>query len=320
MTSETASPAGPPPPAVDDGRSDGQPGGRPNDRPDAVVVRRVETLAEYHACVAIERETWGADFREYVPATILMVAQKLGGVVAGAFAPDGALLGFVFGMAGTLDGRPVHWSDMLAVRPGARGARVGERLKHFQRDLARAAGAVAMYWTFDPLVARNAHLNLARLGARVVEYVPNMYGDDTGSVLHAGLPTDRLIARWDLTRADGAAADGAAPDAAAPDGDGARARHGPVVTAVARDGTPGFAPAPPEAGFVRIAVPPDFLDLSPGLRGAWRAAVREAFLAYLARGYEVTGFRRAAGDALPYYELERAAPAASPPSFHLLSS
>lgn len=244
----------------------------------------METLAEYHACVAIERETWGADFSECVPATILMVAQKLGGVVAGAFAADGTMLGFVFGMAGVIDGRPAHWSDMLAVRPGARGARVGERLKHYQRELARAAGAEAMYWTFDPLVARNAHLNLTRLGARVVEYVPNMYGDGTSSPLHGGLPTDRLVARWDLARDGGA---GGVPAAASPD-----------------------------ASVVRIAVPHDFHDLPTEARAHWRATVRETFLAHLRRGYQVTAFRRADGDALPYYELQRPAPPPRAPSPH----
>ena len=49
-----------------------------------------------------------------------------------------------------------------------------------------------MYWTFDPLVAKNAHLNLNLLGARVVEYVRDMYGTTT-SPLHNGLATDRLI-------------------------------------------------------------------------------------------------------------------------------
>lgn len=279
MTSETASPAPPvrADPALDGSVTAAAHAFSTAGAADGVVVRRVETLAEYQDCVAIERETWGADFREYVPATILMVSQKLGGVVAGAFARDGAILGFVFGMAGVMDGRPVHWSDMLAVRDRARGARIGERLKHYQRELARAAGAEAMYWTFDPLVARNAHLNLARLGARVVDYVPNMYGDDTGSPLHGGLPTDRLIARWDL-RLDGRAS---------------------------VDGVAG-APATPDGPTVRIEVPRDFQALPPERRALWRTTVREAFLDHLQRGYRVTGFRRAPDDALPYYELARA--------------
>ncbi len=280
--------------------------------PGGPAIRRVGTLAEYHECVAIQQETWGADFTEYVPAIILQVAQKIGGVVAGAFAEDGRMLGFVFGLAGVIDGRPVHWSDMLAVRPEARGARIGEHLKRYQQHLARAAGAEAMYWTFDPLVARNAHLNLARLGARAVEYVPNMYGDNTSSPLHAGLPTDRLVAKWDLVPGDGMLGDGVSGDGAAD----LVARHADaVITIAAPEGMPTFAAATaPDVPLVRIAVPREFHELPPVLRAAWRTATREAFLTYLRRGYAVTAFRRASGSDLPYYELERAArPSVAPP-------
>jgi len=209
--------------------------------------------------------------------------------VAGAFAADGRMLGFVFGMTGVVDGRLVHWSDMLAVRPEARGGRLGERLKHYQRGLARATGARAMYWTFDPLVARNAHLNLARLGAHVVEYVPNMYGDSTGSPLHGAMPTDRLVVEWDLASLDGVPSDGVPGDS------------------VPADDVPHDAGSRDDAPRVHIAVPPDLQAVPPELRATWRATTREAFLAYLGRGYVVRGFCRAADGDLPYYDLERAA-------------
>ena len=50
-----------------------------------------------------------------------------------------------------------------------------------------------MHWSFDPLIDKNAHFNLNRLGARVVRYVRDMYGT-TESPLHHGLATDRLVA------------------------------------------------------------------------------------------------------------------------------
>lgn len=244
----------------------------------AVAIRRVETLAEYRACVALQEATWGEGFSERVPSSVLLVTQKLGGVVVGAFRPDGTLVGFVFGMTGPMHGRLVHWSDMLAVRPEARGGGIGERLKRHQRDLVRALGVETMHWTFDPLVARNARLNLVRLGARATAYVPDMYGDSTGSPLHGGMPTDRLVVTWDLTRDD--------QDVPAP-------------------------PALAGRSGVRIAVPHDVHALPPQERAAWRAATRAAFLAHLARGYRIVAFRRGDDDAaLPYYELARdAAPA-----------
>ncbi len=255
---------------------------------DGVIIRRVETLAEYHECLAIQEETWGSGFRELVPPAILMVAQKLGGVCAGAFAPSGRMLGFVFGMTGIRDGRLAHWSDMLAVRPEARGAHIGERLKYYQRDLVRAVGVETMYWTFDPLVARNAHLNLNRLGARAVEYVVNMYGSETGSPLHGGLATDRIVVAWGLTSASGTSQ---------------RARRsGVLVNPIAADGLPSLDDLP-RAPRIRIAVPHDFEAEPNDHRERWRAVTREAFLSYLNRGFHVVGFRPGDGTDLPAYDL-----------------
>jgi predicted GNAT superfamily acetyltransferase len=256
--------------------------------PDGITLRRVSGLREYHECLAIQEETWGTGFREIVPPVILMVAQKLGGVCAGAFAPDGRMLGFVFGMTGPRDGRLVHWSDMLAVRADARGGHIGERLKLYQRDLVRAVGVDTMHWTFDPLVARNAHLNLSRLGARAIEYVPDMYGTNTGSPIHGALPTDRVIVAWDLTRPHD-------PVERTP-------RPGLLVNPPATDGLPaldGLLDAP----VVRIAIPRDLEMESSERRTVWRQVTRAAFESYLGRGYEVVGFRRGHGDELPSYEL-----------------
>ena len=260
----------------------------PTAAPDGITVRRVATLPEYQECVAIQKETWGSGFRELVFPSILMVAQKLGGVCAAAFAPSGRMLGFVFGLTGLRNGRLVHWSDLLAVRADARGAHLGERLKLYQRDLVRAIGVETMHWTFDPLVARNAHLNLTRLGARAVEYVPDMYGSNTGSPAHGGLPTDRVVVAWDLSQSVTAVE---RPSGA-----------GMLVNPVAADGLPalnGLLDAP----VVHIAVPRDVEGEPTERRAVWRLVTREAFASYLARGYHVVGFRRGDGDELPAYEL-----------------
>ena len=169
---------------------------------EGIVIRRVETQAEYEECVRIQDETWGAGFSERVPSAILKVAQYLGGVTAAAFDSDGAdagILGFVFGMTGVRDGQLVHWSDMLAVRPEARDHGIGRRLKLYQRSLVAELGVTQILWTFDPLVSRNAHLNLNALGARVTDYVPDMYGADTGSALHQGIGTDRFVVAWEVS-------------------------------------------------------------------------------------------------------------------------
>jgi predicted GNAT superfamily acetyltransferase len=255
------------------------------------VIRRVETLAEYRACVALQELTWGEGFSERVPVSVLLVAQKLGGVAVAAFEPSGRIVGFVFGLTGPMHGRLVHWSDMLAVHPSARGCGIGERLKRRQGDLVRGLGIATMHWTFDPLVARNAHLNLVRLGARATEYVPNMYGDGTGSPLHGAMPTDRLVVSWDLMH------DHVTRGSVAP-------RPGRVVNSPDADGRPTVGALPDAAG-VRVAVPHDVQALPTEQRAAWRATTRAAFLAYLARGYEIVGFQRGGDGELPCYELAR---------------
>ncbi|MDQ3698263.1 MAG: GNAT family N-acetyltransferase [Gemmatimonadota bacterium] len=261
-----------------------------------LAIRPVRTLAEYAACVALQDATWGAGFSERVPTAILKVAQRIGGVTAGAFAADGTLLGFVFGMTGVDNGRIVHWSDMLAVRTDARNLGIGQRLKAYQRDHCRRLGVEVIYWTYDPLVARNAYLNLGRLGARAVEYVCDMYGAETDSPLHRGIGSDRFVVAWEIAR----------PSPTPGSDDIATlipaAMEAPVV------GTPESNDAPLARGvpLLRVEVPADIgavqaRSLDDAAR--WRASTRGAFTTALANGYAVAGFYRDAGGRC-YYVLQ----------------
>ena len=250
-----------------------------------VELRVLSSPREIDACIALQREVWGAEFAEVVPRTILMISQRIGGVLAGAFGPGDELVGFVFGLTGVgRDGRLVHWSDMAAVREPYRDRGIGRRLKEFQRALLEPLGVNRVLWTFDPLVARNAHLNLNRLGARVVEYVPDMYAD-TGSPLHRGLGTDRFLVEWEI----GPGAPGPAP--LPPWNDAPIVNRRP-------DAAGDAAPAvdlPPDAPVVRVEIPDDIRAVqlsSPDTAAKWRASTRPAFLALLQRGYRVAGLTR----------------------------
>ena len=72
-------------------------------------------------------------------------------------------------------------------------------MKLYQRELLLGRGVEIIFWTYDPLVARNAHINLNKLGTKIQEYVPDMYGEDTGSDLHRGIGMDRFIVRWPIS-------------------------------------------------------------------------------------------------------------------------
>src|SRR5207253_7116612 len=75
---------------------------------------------------------------------------------------------------------------------------LGTRLKVYQRELLLPMGVDEVRWTFDPLEARNAHVNFNHLGAEVAEYVVNMYEGEEGTELFAGIGTDRFILSWKL--------------------------------------------------------------------------------------------------------------------------
>lgn len=157
-----------------------------------VVVRRCHSLAEYERCVVLERAVWGEEIT--VPTPIFVVAEESGGQVLGAF-EGGRMIGFTLALPGVHGTTPYLHSHMTAVLPEFQNRGIGWLLKMAQRDDALGRGIGLVEWTFDPLELRNAYFNLVKLGAVVRRFLPNFYGI-TGSPLHGGLPTDRLVAEW----------------------------------------------------------------------------------------------------------------------------
>ena len=249
-------------------------------------IRPFSRLEEYQACAEFQDEIWGKGFREGVSPAILMVANKIGGLSAGVYGPGDELLGFVFGLTGIKDGELVHWSDMLAVREGYRDRGLGTALKAYQREILLQRGIRRMHWTFDPLQSRNAYVNFSRLGIISTEYVRDMYGD-TGSPLHQGVGTDRLVATWEMDsdrvmrRISGA---GGAPP---------QEETAPHALPVLDDGPlprPGEPRLELSAPAIFLAVPRDVdavMAEDPGLARQWRLATRSVFEGYMERGYAV---------------------------------
>jgi predicted GNAT superfamily acetyltransferase len=176
-----------------------------------IVIRTCEGFDELEACVQLQIETWGYDPADVIPRKAYKVAQKIGGQVMGAFdteiagAPEAgnadSLVGFVMSLPGVKSGngapQPYLHSHMLAVRQGYRNRGLGARLKLEQRQEALRRGIRSMEWTFDPLEIKNAFLNIHKLGAIVRSYEVNFYGLTT-SRLQGGLPSDRLVAEWQM--------------------------------------------------------------------------------------------------------------------------
>lgn len=263
-----------------------------------IQIRDFESLADFQECVALQEAVWGPGFSERVPVAILRVSQRLGGVAAGAYDEEGSLVAFVFGITGVEEGRLVHWSDMLAVRPGLRDSGLGTRLKLYQREAVLSRGVKRMLWTFDPLESRNGYLNLVRLGAVSREYVEDMYGD-SNSPLHQGLGTDRLVALWELesprVRAVVDRMEAGEGGVQPPEGDPGRAHEAlgaemgasPVSQLWPRPGAPRLDLEEP---VLSVAIPAQIQELrreEPELGRAWREATRATLTFYMDRGWEV---------------------------------
>ncbi len=162
----------------------------------AIVVRHCHGLAEFGVCVELQRAVWGSADADVVPRSMFVVASETGGQVLGAFAED-RMVGFTLAVAGVRGRAPFLYSHMTAVLEAWRDRGTGRSLKLLQREDALSRGIELVEWTFDPLQIKNAYFNLVKLGAIARRYTANLYGI-TSSPLHAGLPTDRLVAEWHL--------------------------------------------------------------------------------------------------------------------------
>jgi predicted GNAT superfamily acetyltransferase len=157
-------------------------------------IHPLATLEQFERCVVVQLEVWGYSDGDLVPRRVFLLAQRIGGQVIGAFYGD-TIVGFAMSLPGYRNGKAYLHSHMLAVLPEYRNFGLGRRLKLAQRDDAIARGFDLMEWTYDPLEIKNAHLNIARLGAISRRYQPDFYGPSS-SPLQGGLPTDRLYAEW----------------------------------------------------------------------------------------------------------------------------
>lgn len=167
----------------------------------SISIRSFHTWDDYIAAEVLQQVVWQIpDWRDVVPGNLLITAHKNGGILVGAFDADEKMIGFAFSFLGIegLNGKFIlkHCSHMLAVLPEYRSQQIGVQLKLKQREIALAQGIPLMTWTYDPLLALNANLNLTRLGAFARHYIVSAYGEDVNDALNAGLPSDRFQVEW----------------------------------------------------------------------------------------------------------------------------
>ena len=270
-------------------------------------IRILETMEEMSAVEALQREVWPGSETDVVPAHLLITVVHNGGVVIGGFVAD-KLVGFVFGFPGlefTPDGpRPKHCSHMAGVLPGHRDSGIGFALKRAQWQMVRHQSLDHITWTYDPLLSRNAYLNIARLGAVCSTYRRSEYGDMRDE-LNAGLPSDRFQVDWwiNTKRVERRLGKHARPTLKL--NHLTRVGVRPFYTLETGIGNfvrpPEHVP-PLDVQLLAAEVPPDFMALKAAdfsLARDWRFFTREFFETAFAKGFIVTDFVFDRGEDIP---------------------
>jgi predicted GNAT superfamily acetyltransferase len=274
------------------------------------VPFRIEDLTTFDQFQQVERleaEVWGPI--DLVPVPIMAVTVKRGAVLIGAYDGD-RLAGFVYSfpalrhahtdekaMAQGRRGQtpPSHWSHTLGVHPDYRGAGLGRDLKLAQRERVLALGLDLIEWTYDPLQALNANLNIVTLGAVVEEYEENVYGESP-SPLHGGLPTDRFVCQWWIRRPHVERRVARAGQVGRIGVVSHEVADAPVVNDTSLDGSwleCGPADLTRTEPRLTVDIPNDFTGMLAGdLARArrWRLYTRQIFTHYFHAGYRVVDF------------------------------
>jgi len=277
------------------------------------IIKILDTIDQLEEVEDLQRIVWPGSETDVVPAHLLITTVHNGGFVIGAFPAENgvkssaSLVGFAYGFPGlysTPDGpRLKHCSHQLAVHPEYRGQGLGYKLKRAQWQLVRKQGIDRITWTYDPLLSRNAHLNITRLGGVCNTYRREVYGEMRDG-LNVGVASDRFEVDWWVnsqrvnkrlgkktrTRLDLAhflAAETAIINPTQLD------ELGWVIPSESADFTTHNATVDSVPNIVLVEIPSDFLALKDAeieLAKEWRMTTRAIFEDLFQRGYLVTDF------------------------------
>lgn len=269
-----------------------------------IEIRPLRALSDLRAMVELQRAYWGDETESVIPAQMLFSLANYGGHVLAAFdgdRPVGVLIGFL-GTNMEDPRRPAMAnlqiiSKRMVVLPEYRGQQIGYRLKLAQRDIAMTQGVRLVVWTFDPLLALNAYLNIRKLGAICLQYHEDYYGTDQEGGLATLGSSDRLQAEWWVTgrrveeRLFGKRGDLTLGQY--------READTPILnpTTVTADGLllPSEQTIMPSTSLALLEIPLDYAAMTqqnPKLARTWRLHTRLLFKQTFTQGFVVTDFIR----------------------------
>lgn len=241
----------------------------------------VHSISDARTMVRVLDAVWGGwdGATGIQDATILALAHA--GNYAEVAVLDGDPVGAALGFFGEPLGDVLH-SHIVGVLPRVSGLGIGRAIKMRQRDWCRQRSISTMTWTFDPLVARNAYLNIEKLGARPKQYLIDYYGQMSDGI-NAGQASDRVLISWDLT-------------VETPPPRRKWLGEAFAMLAASTSGAPERHEAPADSVQLTLEIPTDIERLrreNAPLSREWRIALRETLPELLDAGWRVTGFDRA---------------------------
>jgi chorismate synthase len=269
-----------------------------------IEIRPLRALNDMRPLVELQKVYWGDDTESVIPAHMLFSIANHGGHVLTAFdgdKPVGMLVGFL-GTNMEDPRRPAMAnlqivSKRMVVLPEYRGQNIGYQLKLAQRDIAMTQGVRLVVWTFDPLMALNAHLNIRKLGAMCPQYLEDYYGTDQIGGLTTLGSSDRLQVEWWVTnrrveeRLFGSRTDLSLSQY--------READTPFLnpTMMTADGLllPAEQIIMPATSLALLEIPRDYpsmVETNPKLAQTWRIHTRVLFKQVFAQGFIVTDFIR----------------------------
>lgn len=260
----------------------------------SLSMRILDTPEEMEMIEDLERTIWLGSETDVIPSHLLLAAVHGGGLVIAALDDSidpPPMIGFVFGFPGlyyTPDGpRLKHCSHQLGVLPEYRNTGIGTRLKRAQWQMVRHQGIDRITWTYDPLLSRNAYLNITKLGAVSNTYLRNFYGDMRDE-MNQGLPSDRLEVDWwvNSRRVERRLSKKPRRQLRFVDFQKADASIIPPLSPL-----PELSPS--SDTFILVEIPTDFPALKtydPSQALVWRLHIRTMFEGLFGQGYLVTDF------------------------------
>ena len=252
-----------------------------------VKIRTLTSFADFDKVVALQRMVWNHSDLDLTPPRFLHISVQTGAILLGAFVGD-VLTGFVYSFPAVVGGIRAQHSLQLAVLPEYRGHKIGKSLKVVQRETALRMGYGLITWTADPLLARNANLNLHTLGAGVKTYLPDFYKGQPTLSIAPGVPADRLLIEWDLhSKEVEMRLKGNFPDR----------RDGLISYALeCVDENIDSFPKEPDLSliseYIGVRIPGDISRPSadPKTAAGWMKAVRSVLPHYFSKGYRIVDF------------------------------